>query len=156
MCIHVCIYMCLYASCRPLTFRVSEQFSLAAYSSAWHISGWEAAIIAGCLAALCAIICLIIIIIQHIRMKKRHSVSFVKPSQALSRFYLQNPKYEHYSMKVFLHFKKKFLYIIFFIRCQEIVLALFFRLKKKLLHYFIYLRIQMSRFFCNDFFFLHL
>ncbi|XP_041379794.1 uncharacterized protein LOC121392746 [Gigantopelta aegis] len=73
-----------------------EQFSAAAYTSDWQISGWEAALITGCLAALLAIICLVVIVIQHHHMKKRDSVSFVKPSQALSRFYLQNPNVAYY------------------------------------------------------------
>ncbi|XP_046577374.1 hemicentin-2-like isoform X2 [Haliotis rubra] len=68
-------------------------FSLAAYSGVdLGTSGWALAVLAGCISLLLLLLVILCICLQHRRLKKMDSVSFLKPSHRLDRFYLENPK----------------------------------------------------------------
>ncbi|XP_046342728.1 Down syndrome cell adhesion molecule homolog isoform X2 [Haliotis rufescens] len=68
-------------------------FSLAAYSGVdMGTSGQMLAVLAGCISLLLLLLVIICLCLQHRRLKKMDSVSFLKPSHRLDRFYLENPK----------------------------------------------------------------
>ncbi|XP_067661669.1 contactin-4-like [Haliotis asinina] len=68
-------------------------FSLAAYTGVdLGTSGVALAVLAGCISLLLLLLVMLCICLQHRRLKKMDSVSFLKPSHRLDRFYLENPK----------------------------------------------------------------